>query len=292
MLFKGAGVAIITPMNKDGEVDLERYAELINFHIENNTDAIISLGTTGEASTISDEDKLRVAETAIKTADGRIPVIVGTGTNDTQYTIELSKKMEDLGADGLLVVTPYYNKSTKKGLYEHFKAIAESTNLPIILYNVPSRTNVDIPADLVADLAKIDNIVGLKDSKSDIVYTMEVKKRVPEDFAIYSGNDDYVYPILACGGHGVISVMANAIPQQTHDLCQLYFDGKIQESRKLQMDLLGFIKSIFVETNPVPIKAAMAYIGYDSGSPRLPLFEAEDSTKDLVEKELKGLGVI
>ncbi len=292
MLFTGSGVAIVTPFNDEGQVDLDQYEKLIEYQIENSTDAIIAIGTTGEASTMTEDEKIQVVKKAVEVAGGRVPVIAGTGCNDTAQTLNFSKKACSLGVDGLLVVTPYYNKGTEKGLYLHFETIAKACDKPIILYNVPGRTNVSIPPKMVAELAKLDNIVGIKDATGDIVYTLEVARLVPEDFAIYSGNDDMIYPIMACGGVGVISVIANILPKMTHDLCQSYLDGNIEESLKLQKDMLPMVKALFIETNPTPVKAAVNIMGLGCGSPRLPLFEAEGSTVEVLTQELKNIGVI
>ena len=218
MLFRGSGVALVTPFLENGDVDFAGLEELINFHLENSTDAIIITGTTGEASTMSDEEQLEVIKKCVEVVDGKIPVIAGTGTNNTLASAEFSKLVSNSGVDGLLVVTPYYNKANRQGLYEHFKAIANASSVPVILYTVPGRTAVLIPVDLVVELAKIENIVGIKDATGDLAYTVALRSALPNDFAIYSGNDDVVVPLLSVGGDGVISVSANVCPQETHDM--------------------------------------------------------------------------
>ncbi len=291
MLYTGSGVAIVTPFNEDGSVNYERFVSLLNFHLENGTDAIIVTGTTGEASTMSEEEKLAVISKAVEVVDGRIPVIAGTGSNNTAASAAFSKKVVELGVDGLLVVTPYYNKTSKRGLYEHFKSIANAAApVPIILYTVPGRTGVNIPVETVSALSEIENIVGIKDATGDISYAIDVRNNTPKDFAIYSGNDDMIVPILSVGGVGVISVLANVLPRETHDMVASYFEGDTEKATKLQLLLKPFIDSLFVETNPIPVKAAMNLMGHNVGSLRLPLFEAEDSTKSLLETELTALG--
>lgn len=291
-MFTGSGVAIITPFKEDGSINFEKLGELLEFHIENNTDAIIITGTTGEASTLNDEEHIAVIEYTVKKINKRIPVIAGTGSNDTAHGIKLSQRAEEVGVDGLLQVTPYYNRSNKQGLINHFEAIANSVNIPIILYNVPGRTGVNIPIDVVEHLSKHKNIVGIKEASGNISYVAEVARRVSEDFYIYSGNDDIIVPTLSLGGKGVISVLANIMPNETHDIVDLFLNGKIKEACKLQLDLKPFIDSLFIETNPIPIKKAMNLAGYEVGPLRLPLYElSEEGTKILVN-EMKKLSLI
>ncbi len=288
-IFTGSGVAIVTPFTENG-VDFDKLGELIEFHVENKTDAIIICGTTGEASTMPDEEHLSVIEYAVKKTAGRIPVIAGTGSNDTPHAIRLSQAAEKLGCDGLLIVTPYYNKTTQKGLYLHYKAIAESVNIPIILYNVPGRTKMSFAIDTLQKLAKIDNIVAIKEASGDIAYLSKVAANVGE-LAIYSGNDDMVVPTLSVGGLGVISVAANIIPKDMHDMCQLYFDGKVKESAKLQLDALDLIDKLFIEVNPIPVKNAMNMLGYGVGPLRMPLCDLEDKNADAVKASLVAYGL-
>lgn len=288
-IFTGSGVAIVTPFTENG-VDFDKLGELIEFHVENKTDAIIICGTTGEASTMPDEEHLSVIEYAVKKTAGRIPVIAGTGSNDTPHAIRLSQAAEKLGCDGLLIVTPYYNKTTQKGLYLHYKAIAESVNIPIILYNVPGRTKMSFAIDTLQKLAKIDNIVAIKEASGDIAYLSKVAANVGE-LAIYSGNDDMVVPTLSVGGLGVISVAANIIPKDMHDMCQLYFDGKVKESAKLQLDALDLIDKLFIEVNPIPVKNAMNMLGYGVGPLRMPLCDLEDKNAEAVKASLVAYGL-
>ncbi|MFB0971822.1 MAG: 4-hydroxy-tetrahydrodipicolinate synthase [Tissierellia bacterium] len=292
MLFRGSGVALVTPFLENGDVDFAGLEELINFHLENSTDAIIITGTTGEASTMSDEEQLEVIKKCVEVVDGKIPVIAGTGTNNTLASAEFSKLVSNSGVDGLLVVTPYYNKANRQGLYEHFKAIANASSVPVILYTVPGRTAVPIPVDLVVELAKIENIVGIKDATGDLAYTVALRSALPNDFAIYSGNDDVVVPLLSVGGDGVISVSANVCPQETHDMCQAFFDGDTETAKNLQIKLFPLIDSLFVEVNPIPVKEALNQMGMPAGAYRLPLWEPTQETKDLLSKNLKDLGKI
>ena len=291
MLFKGSGVAIVTPFNEAGEIDLPGLEKLIELQLENQTDAIIINGTTGESSTLSKEERLATIKHTVKVVNQRVPVIAGTGSNNTREAAAFSAEVAELGVDGLLVVTPYYNLSSKRGLYEHFKLIAEAVTLPIILYTVPGRTGINIPVETVVELAKIKNIVGLKDATGDLAYTEKVHQLTPEDFAIYSGNDDLVYSILSAGGVGVISVAANIIPHEMHQLVSEYLTGNAAESEALQEKLQPLIKSLFIETNPIPVKAALEMMNLPSGGLRLPLFEAEKATKDVLRERMKEAGL-
>ncbi len=287
--FTGSGVAIVTPFN-GLEVNYDALGELIEMHIAHNTDAIIICGTTGEASTMPNEEHIAVIEYTVKKAAGRIPVIAGTGSNDTAHAIYLTKEAERVGADGILSVTPYYNKANASGLREHFKAIANCTSLPVILYNVPSRTGVNISIPVLKDLAKIDNIVAIKEASGNISYTAQIAKEVPELY-IYSGNDDMIVPVMSLGGKGVISVLANILPDETHDLCQRYLDGDIKGSLKLQLDMLDVVNKLFIEVNPVPVKTAMDMLGYNVGNLRLPLAEMDEGNKAKLKAALDAYGV-
>lgn len=284
MLFEGSGVAIITPFNEDGSVDTKAYENLVNFQIDNGTDAIIVLGTTGEATTLTLEERIELVKESKRIIDGRVPMIVGTGTNNTQATIEYSQQIAEIGVDGLLVVTPYYNKATAEGLYQHFATIADSVDTDIILYNVPSRTNVTIPPATVARLAEIDNIVGIKDATADLNYTATVRGLVPEDFGLYSGNDDVAVPLLSVGGNGLISVGANAIPKQFADMIHAGIEGDFEKAGRLQVELTPLIKSLAFEVNPVPVKAAVELIGLSTSQVRLPLTKATDETVALLKE--------
>lgn len=291
-IFTGSGVAIITPFHADGSVNFEHLGELLDFQLANNTDAIIIAGTTGEASTMTDEEQVAVVKYTVDRINGRIPVIAGAGSNDTRHGIHLSQMCEEAGADGLLLVTPYYNKTSQRGLYQHFKAHADAVSIPIILYNVPGRTNLTIQPDTLAELAKIPNIVGLKDATGDLGYTCKVKAVVPADFAIYSGNDDVVVPLLSLGGSGVISVWANVCPQEVHDMCAAFFNGDVEKAAKIQVRYKGFIDALFAEPNPIPLKAAMHILGTDAGVLRLPLYEASDATKALLRTTMQQVGLL
>lgn len=291
MLFKGSAVALVTPFTKDNKVNFDKLAELIEYHIENKTDAIVSCGTTGEATTMSDEEILSVLEFTVKKVNGRIPVIAGTGSNNTMHSVELSQKAEALGVDGLLIITPYYNKANKSGLKKHFITIAESVNIPIILYNVPGRTCMNISPALIAELAQVPNIVAVKEASGDLGQVAEIASLVPEDFAIYSGNDDSIVPLLSLGGHGVISVLANVCPKETHDLVEKYLEGDVEGSRKIQLDLDALIAALFIEVNPIPVKTAMNLLGFEVGDLRLPLDNMDPANLEVLKKELVNAGL-
>ncbi len=289
MLFKGSGVALVTPF-KEGKVNFDKLGELVEYHIQEKTDALIVCGTTGEASTMSEEEQLQTIQYVVEKTNKRIPVIAGTGSNNTSHAIELSKKAEEIGVDGLLVITPYYNKSTQKGLIAHFTAIANAVNTPIIVYNVPGRTGVNIAADTLKELAKINNIIGVKEASGNISFVAEIARVCPRDFAIYSGNDDMILPLLSLGGSGVISVVANICPKDTHDLVKKYFEGDIKGSRKLQLDMKALIDALFIEVNPIPIKTAMNLLGFEMGDLRLPLIEMNLPNLEILKKELINYG--
>lgn len=287
--FEGSAVAIVTPFNESG-IDFEKLGELIEMHIANKTDAIVIAGTTGEASTMPDPEHLSSIEYTVKKVAGRVPVIAGTGSNDTVHAIALTKAAEDLGADAILSVTPYYNKANQTGLINHFKAIAEAVKIPVILYNVPSRTGVNFSIPVLKELAKVENIVALKEASGNIGYTAQVAAEVPE-LHIYSGNDDMIVPIMSLGGKGVISVVANILPEETHDICDLYLKGKVEESRKLQLKYLDLINTLFIEVNPVPVKTAMNILGYNVGNLRMPLGEMQEVNYQKLCQVLKENGV-
>lgn len=287
--FTGSGVAIITPFDGD-KTNFNELGKLIDMHIEKNTDAIIICGTTGESSTMPDEEHLAAIEFTVKRANGQIPIIAGTGSNDTKHAIELSKAAESFGADALLVVTPYYNKTTQKGLVAHYTAIAGSVNIPIILYNVPSRTGLNIAVPTLKELAKIENIVAIKEASGNIGYTAKVAAEVPELY-IYSGNDDMIVPLMSLGAKGVISVVANILPQDTHDICAKYLSGDVEGSRDLQLKMLNLINNLFIEVNPVPIKTAMNLLGYNAGNLRMPLYDMEEKNLEILKKSLTDYGL-
>lgn len=288
-LFTGSGVAIVTPFTRDG-VDYDKLGELLEWHIGQQTDAIVICGTTGEASTMPDPEHKAVIRYAVEKVAGRIPVIAGTGSNDTRHAIDLSQYAEQAGADGLLVVTPYYNKTTQKGLCQHYRAIAESVHIPILIYNVPGRTNLSVSISTLKELAKIENITAVKEASGNLSYTSEVAAQVPE-LDIYSGNDDIVVPILSIGGKGVISVAANLIPHDIHTLCQLYFDGKVKEAAAIQLKALDLINKLFIEVNPIPVKVAMNLMGFEVGELRMPLCEMEPNNLDKLKKAMADYGL-
>lgn len=287
--FTGSAVAIVTPFNESG-IDFDKLGELIEMHIQNKTDAIVIAGTTGEASTMPDPEHLSSIEYTVKKVAGRIPVIAGTGSNDTAHAIALTKAAEELGADAILSVTPYYNKANQSGLINHFKAIAESVKIPVILYNVPTRTGVNFSIPVLKELAKVENIVAIKEASGNIGYTAQIAAEVPE-LHIYSGNDDMIVPIMSLGGKGVISVVANILPEETHDICDLYSNGNVEESRKLQLKYLDLINTLFIEVNPVPVKTAMNILGYNVGNLRLPLGEMSDANYEKLRQVLAENGV-
>lgn len=290
-MFNGSGVAIVTPFT-NGEVDIEKFKSLIDFHIKGNTQALIVLGTTGEASTIDGQERELIIKTAIEHVDKKIPVIIGAGSNSTSIAIKYTKQAEELGADGVLIVTPYYNKATQKGLIKHYTEIANSTKLPVILYNVPGRTGVNIAPQTVAELAKVKNIIGIKEAGGDMAQVLEIKRLVPEEFKIYSGNDDNVVSIYACGGHGVISVVANVVPEEFQEMCQLFMDGKVKEALQLQLKFKKLIDLLFVEVNPIPVKAAVSALGYIENELRLPLTSMEENNMISLVEEMKKLQIL
>ena len=276
-IFTGAGVAIVTPMNADGSVNYEKYRELISWQIENGTDAIITCGTTGESSTLNHEEHIRVMQAAVEEAAGRVPVVSGTGSNDTAYCIELSNEAKALGADALLLVSPYYNKTSQRGLVAHYTTIADAVDLPIILYNVPSRTGVDIKPATIAELYRHPNIVAVKEANGNISSAAQVAALC--DIDIYSGNDDQIVPLLSRGGTGVISVLSNVLPRQTHDICAKWFEGDVAGSRRLQLELLELAGALFSDVNPIPVKEAMNLMGMQVGECRLPLLGMDEASK-------------
>lgn len=277
-LFTGSGVALITPFDENNEVNYSRLREILEFHVINHTDAIIVTGTTGEGSTLTDEEKISLMEFTVEIINNRIPVIAGTGSNNTKNAVEFSKRAERTGVNGLLVVTPYYNKGNENGIYEHYKAIAEAVKIPIILYNVPSRTGVNLSISLLKKLAQIENITALKEASGNISYVAEVAREVPK-LDIYSGNDDMVVPVLSLGGKGVISVSANIIPDINHEMVVSFLNGDIEKARELQLKYNDLVNALFLETNPVPIKEAMNFLGYEVGNCRLPLGMMEESNR-------------
>lgn len=282
-VFKGVGTAIITPFDKDGNVDYESFGKLIDWQIEKGVDCIVAAGTTGEGSTLSDEEHKAVVKYCVEKVNGRVPVVAGTGSNDTAYAIALTKYCCEIGADAMLLVTPYYNKATQRGLIESFTAIADVSTKPCILYNVPSRTGCNLLPATVAELAKHPMITGIKEASGNISQIAEVAALCGDDFDIYSGNDDQIVPILSLGGKGVISVLANVLPEETCEICNSFFEGRVADSAHLQLKLLPLINALFCEVNPIPVKAACAAMGYGANKLRLPLTCME---KDHEEKLL------
>ncbi|MBR1773152.1 MAG: 4-hydroxy-tetrahydrodipicolinate synthase [Eubacterium sp.] len=291
-IFKGSGVALVTPFLQNGDVDYEGLRRLVDFHVEHKTDAIIVCGTTGESATQSVEEHLESISVVAEQANGRIPVIAGAGSNDTNTAIEISQESEKCGVDGLLIVTPYYNKCTQGGLVQHYTKVAESTDLPIIMYNVPSRTGCNIlPATAVKIAKEVDNIVAIKEASGNISQVAELAALANGCIDIYSGNDDQILPLMSLGGIGVISVTANIIPDDTHDLCQKFFEGDIEGARALQLKAIELCKALFCEVNPIPVKKATELMGMTNGVVRLPLTEMEPEHTAYLEKTMRDYGI-
>ena len=285
-IFKGSGVAIITPFNENG-IDYEKLRELLEWHIEESTDAIVICGTTGEATTMTEKEKKDAIKFTVDVVNKRIPVIAGTGGNNTNTSIEMSLYAESIGVDGLLVITPYYNKTNAEGLLMHFKAINDAVKTPIILYNVPSRTNMNITPETLLKLTELNNVIAIKEASGDISQVAKMKALCGDKIDIYSGNDDQIIPILSLGGIGVISVAANIIPKTVHDMCDLYLKGDCFKATKLQLDYLELMNNLFIETNPIPVKTAMNVIGMNVGELRLPLYKMNDKNKETLVNTLK-----
>lgn len=291
-IFKGAAVAIVTPMKENKEVDFEKLEQLIDFQIENNTDAIVICGTTGEASTLTHEEHLECIKVAVDHTKKRVPVIAGTGSNCTETAIYLSKEARNYGADGLLVVTPYYNKATQKGLKAHFTSIANSVDIPLVLYNVPSRTGCSMQVETIVDLAKsVDNITSVKEASGNISFVADLMQQSEGRIDVYSGNDDQIVPVLALGGCGVISVLSNILPKETHDIVELYIKGDTKASLDLQLKYLPLIHALFSEVNPIPVKKALEKIGFEAGPLRMPLTELEPHNEEKLVKAMIAAGV-
>lgn len=287
-IFCGAACAIVTPMFEDGSINYNELAKLIDFQINNNTDAIVICGTTGESSTMTDEEHAECIRFAVEKVAHRVPVIAGAGSNDTAYAVWLSKEAKQSGADALLHVSPYYNKASQSGLIRHYNAIADATDLPIIVYSVPSRTGVTFKPATYAELAKHPNIVALKEASGDISAIAQTRVLCGDNLAIYSGNDDQIVPILSLGGKGVISVLSNVCPRETHDICQLYFDGKVKESSDLQLANIELISALFSDVNPIPVKQALNFMGFAAGPCRLPLDDMSPAAKQHLYDVMAG----
>ena len=288
LIFTGCGTAIATPFNDDG-VNLKEFARLLESQIQNHVDAIIVCGTTGESSTMTKEEKIQIMKCAVEISNGRVPIIAGTGSNNTNQSVEMSKIAEEIGVDGLLIVTPYYNKTTQEGLIKHYEFIAKEVNLPIILYNVPSRTGLNISPSTCLEQSKINNIVAIKEASGNLSQVAEIANLCGDNLAIYSGNDDQILPVLSLGGKGVISVLSNIEPQLTHDMVISFLEGNISKSIELQLKSIPLIKALFSEVNPIPVKAALNMIGYNFGTPRLPLVEMTVSGKEKLKYEIENL---
>ena len=289
MKFSGSYVALVTPFQADGSVDFAKLRELVSWQLEHGTDGIVALGTTGESSTMSHEEDDEVARCIIETVNGRIPVIVGAGSNCTQTQLEKSRKYHDLGADGLLLITPYYNKANDEGMYRHFATVADAVDTPVILYNVPGRTGCAISPACCARLAAHPNIAGIKEASGNISYTAKIARLLSDDFCMFSGNDDMIVPVMSLGGCGVISVWANICPKECHDLVAAFAAGDIAAARAMQLRYLELINALFCEVNPIPIKEAMNQLGMNVGGYRLPLCEISDAGRETVRRALEVL---
>lgn len=292
-IFTGAGVAIITPFHEDGTINFEEFGRIIDDQIKGGSDAIIVCGTTGESSTMTDEEHVATIKYCVEKVAGRVPVIAGTGSNCTREAVNISKKAEEVGADGLLCVTPYYNKCTQEGLYQYYKAISDSVNIPIIMYNIPGRTGTTIQPETAVRIAKeVENVVAIKEASGNISAVAKLAALADGCLDIYSGNDDQVLPLLSLGGKGVISVWSHIAPKKVHDMVQAYFDGDTATATKLQLEAIDVIGALFCEVNPIPVKAAMNMLGYDAGPVRAPLTELSDAHKEVLKKALKDYGVL
>ena len=291
-IFTGAGVALVTPMNADGSVNYDLFAAVLDDQIAKGTDALIIAGTTGESSTLSEAEHIEVIEFAVKHVNHRVPVIAGTGSNSTETAVMLSQHAESCGADALLLVTPYYNKTSQEGLYQHYKKIAESVKIPIILYNVPSRTGMTIEVETAARLAEIDNIAAMKDAVGNISYTAKLIERCGDKLDVYSGNDDMIVPMMSIGAKGVISVLSNVMPKETHELCAAALAGDYKTAAEMQLKYLKLINALFIETNPIPVKAAMNMMGCPVGPCRLPLYEMSAAHAEVLRAELTKHGLV
>lgn len=288
-IFRGAATALVTPFTPSGEVHYEKLGELLEYQIAEGIDAVVILGTTGESPTLPTDEHISVIAKAVEFVNGRIPVIAGAGSNSTAEAIEQTVRSEEVGADAILSVTPYYNKTSQKGLVTHFSTIASATKLPIILYNVPSRTGINITPEACAEMSRVENIVAIKECNTEQLGA--VKALVEPDFTLYTGEDGLIIPLLAWGGIGSISVMSNIIPKDVHDLVMSWLNGDFDKAREMQIKVLPLVKSLFTEVNPIPVKAAMNLLGWEMGVPRLPLVDASDATKELLTRTMKEYGV-
>ncbi|MBR2794045.1 MAG: 4-hydroxy-tetrahydrodipicolinate synthase [Solobacterium sp.] len=291
-MIKGSIVALVTPFHEDGSVNFEKLSELLNWHIANSTDAILVLGTTGESTTMTHEEDDAVVQFTINTVKGRVPVIAGSGSNDTATQLMKSKKYAEMGADALLCITPYYNKANEEGMIRHFTTVADQVSAPVILYNVPGRTGCALSVSAVERLSKHPNIMGIKEASGNISFAVSISRYLSDDFVMYSGNDDMIVPILSLGGSGVISVFANTNPKECHDLVAKWFEGDYEGSLAIQQKYLDYIHSLFLEVNPIPVKAALNAMGMEVGGYRLPLYEMSGRTKAILFAEMEKVGLI
>lgn len=291
-MITGSMVALITPFHEDGSVNYDKLRELIEWHIQEQTDAILVLGTTAEtpALTVTEEDE--IARISIETAAGRVPIIVGSGSNNTMIAMEQSIKYEKMGADALLVITPYYNKTNKAGMVNHFFTVADAVNIPIYVYNVPGRTGVSITYEALAEISKHKNIVGIKEASGDMSFVTKISRLINDNFNVYSGNDDISIPLMSMGGAGIISVLANILPRETHEMAMAYINGDVKKAAEMQKYYLDFINALFIETNPIPIKEAMNLVGMDVGGYRMPLCPMEEDTKAKLMDTMKAINLL
>ncbi len=291
-IFTGAGVAILTPMHEDGSINYDEFKKLIDWQIENGTDAVIVCGTTGECATMTEEEHLDCIRFAKKYVNGRVPVIAGAGSNDTAFAVQMVKECEKIGVDGLLVVTPYYTKTSQRGLIAHYKAVAAATSLPIIMYSVASRTGVNILPATCKELSKVENIVAIKEASGNIDQVTEIKALCGDDLDVYSGEDGIITPILSVGGIGVISVLSHLCPRETHEICQKYFDGDVKGSAALQLKYHDLVKALFSDVNPIPVKAAMNLMGWNVGHCRMPLIDMASEAEEKLAQVMRSHGLI
>ncbi len=291
-MIQGSIVALITPFHEDGSVNYEKLRELINWHIDSGTDGILVLGTTAETPSLTVTEEDEIARISIEEANGRTPIIVGSGSNNTMIAMEQSIKYEKMGADALLVITPYYNKTNKSGMKNHFFTVADAVNIPIYVYNVPGRTGVAISYDALAEISQHRNIVGIKEASGDMSFVTKISRLINDDFNVYSGNDDISVPLMSMGGMGIISVLANILPKETHDMAMAYINGDTKKAAEMQKYYLDFVNALFIETNPIPIKEAMNLVGMDVGGYRMPLYPMEDDTKATLIETMKAIDLL
>ena len=292
LIFQGAGIAILTPMFPDGSINWEEFGRLIDWQIENSTDALIVCGTTGESPTLSAEEKVKLFRYAVERVNGRVPVIAGTGSNDTQKAIELSKEAKNAGADALLLVTPYYNKTSQRGLVAHYNAIADAVDLPQIVYHIPSRTGVTIAPKTFQELSKHPNIAAVKEASGNFAAIAQTRSLCGDELAFYSGEDGMIVPLLSLGGKGVISVLSHVAPKAVHDICALYFAGKVQESAAIQLDCMDLVQALFMDVNPIPVKEAVNMMGFSAGPCRMPLYPMAEADREVLAQAMRRHGLI